>query len=209
MKTLAKVSLYILDKLESLVAQVLLACFACLLFAQIFLRESVGFLHYLNEKGWLPDSIIEWKFWDWWLSPIVYTEELSRFFFVWFVFFGASFAARLGAHNRVTVQFKLLPRVCGPILQFVADIIWVFFNLKLLQASFEFIADAKQFVQYSPSLDWPMYYIYYIFPIAFTLMTIRIIQVNIMKYVFNIEIADVDKVDSAPIADDNAAEVAS
>jgi TRAP-type C4-dicarboxylate transport system permease small subunit len=44
-----------------------------------------------------------------------------------------------------------------------------------------------------------MAYVFMIFPIAFSLMTIRIIQVNIMKYVLKIEIADVDKIDTGDI----------
>ncbi len=39
-----------------------------------------------------------------------------------------------------------------------------------------------------------MEYVYYIFPISFALMTIRIIQVNYMKYILKMELKDVDKV---------------
>jgi len=47
----------------------------------------------------------------------------------------------------------------------------------------------------SPALEWSMAYVYWIFPISFGLMTIRIIQVDVMKYVFKIKITDVDSVD--------------
>jgi hypothetical protein len=40
-----------------------------------------------------------------------------------------------------------------------------------------------------------MAYVYFIFPIAFTLMSIRIIQVNYLKLVKGIDIRDPDKVD--------------
>jgi hypothetical protein len=52
------------------------------------------------------------------------------------------------------------------------------------------------------TLDWIMAYIFMIFPIAFSLMTIRIIQVNIMKHVLKIEIAVVDKIDTGDIEDE-------
>ncbi len=48
-----------------------------------------------------------------------------------------------------------------------------------------------------------MAYIFMIFPIAFSLMTIRIIQVNIMKYILKIEIEDVDKIDTGDLDDEN------
>lgn len=41
---------------------------------------------------------------------ISWTEELVTYMFVWFAYFGASYAARLAAHNRLTFQFKLMPR---------------------------------------------------------------------------------------------------
>ena len=46
----------------------------------------------------------------------------------------------------------------------------------------------------SPALDLPMHYIYMLFPFAFTLMTVRIIQVNILKFVYKVELKDVDDV---------------
>ena len=74
----------VFDNIESYVCRSLLAFFVVLLFAQILMRE----------------------FFDFSLS---WSEELATYLFVWFVFFGASYAAKLGAHNRVTFQFNLLP----------------------------------------------------------------------------------------------------
>lgn len=81
---LKKVLLAILDNFEGYVSQVLLAFFVLILLLQIFLRQ---FGH-----------------------PLYWTEELARYSFVWFVFFGASYAARLAAHNRVTIQFRPFPK---------------------------------------------------------------------------------------------------
>lgn len=80
--------LRILDKLECHVGQFLLVFFICLIFTQTVLRS-------------LFSIVIPWS------------EEASRFAFVWFVFFGAAYAARLSAHNRVVIQFKLFPEWVG------------------------------------------------------------------------------------------------
>ena len=56
-----------------------------LLFIQILLREFFGY-------------------------SLPWGEELAVYMFVWFVFFGASYAAKMAAHNRVTFQFKILPK---------------------------------------------------------------------------------------------------
>ncbi|TYT74701.1 TRAP transporter small permease [Desulfobotulus mexicanus] len=166
----AKRALQYIDKFESYVCQALLSFFVVILFLQIALRICF-------------DYVLPWS------------EEISRFSFVWFVFFGAAYAARLAAHNRVTIQFKLFPPLVGNICMFITDIIWIGFNLVMIQKSVEVIIDLMEFPYISPSLGWSMAYVYWIFPISFSLMTIRIIQVNIMKYWLKIEIKDVDKID--------------
>ena len=161
----------VLDNFESYICQFLLSFFIILLFVQIILREVFS----LN---------ISWG------------EELARFSFVWFVFFGASFAARLAAHNRVTFQFRLFPKIVGDVSMLISDLIWIAFNCTIVYYSINVIKEGFLYPEYSPTLDWIMAYIFMIFPIAFTLMTVRIIQVNIMKHILKIDIADVDKVDT-------------
>ncbi len=177
----AKRFLHFLDSFENYIAQILLVFFVCVLFSQIFLRVTFNYV-------------------------ITWSEEISRFSFVWFVFFGASYAARLGAHNRVTVQFKLLPKVCEKFLLLISDVIWIAFNLVMIKESIIVIQDLAKYKYHSPALGLSMEYVYYIFPISFAIMTIRIIQVNYMKYILKIEIADVDKVAPEDYADFKAKE---
>jgi TRAP-type C4-dicarboxylate transport system permease small subunit len=184
-----------LDNFESYICQILLVFFVCLLFLQIVLRLVFGALHSLSqyfpilEHYPLPASI-PWG------------EELSRMSFVWFVFLGATYAARLAAHNRVTFQFMLFPKIVGDISTVFSDLVWIAFNCTMIYYSIIVIKEGFQYPEYSPTLDWIMAYVFMIFPIAFSLMTIRIIQVNIMKHVLKIEIADVDKIDTGDIEDE-------
>jgi TRAP-type C4-dicarboxylate transport system permease small subunit len=183
----AKTAIKILDNLESYICQILLVFFVCLLFLQIVLRlvfvlmdnlsHYIGFLAHYDLPASLP-----------------WGEELSRFAFVWFVFFGATYAARLAAHNRVTFQFKIFPKIVGNISMLLTDLIWIAFNTIMIFFSISVIKEGFQYPEYSPTLDWIMSYVFMIFPIAFSLMNIRIIQVNIMKYVLKMEITDVDKI---------------
>ncbi len=169
--------------------------FVCLLFLQIMLRLVFGGVHFLSD--FIP-LLSHYPL----PASIPWGEELSRFAFVWFVFFGATYAARLAAHNRVTFQFKMFPEIVGKVSTFLSDCVWVVFNCVMIFYSIRVIREGFEFPEYSPTLDWIMAYIFMIFPLAFTLMTLRIIQVNIMKYIFKIEIADVDKVDTGDMDDD-------
>jgi TRAP-type C4-dicarboxylate transport system permease small subunit len=162
--------LKLLDNLESYICQFLLSFFIILLFIQIISREVFE----LN---------ISWG------------EELARFSFVWFVFFGASVAARLAAHNRVTFQFRWFSKRTQNYIEAFADAIWILFNIVIIYKSIFLIKSMLQFPYISPTLGWSMAYIYMIFPLSFTAMTIRIIQVNYLKLVKGVDIRDPDKIE--------------
>ncbi len=165
-----KIAMAVLDNVESYICQFLLSFFIILLFIQIISREVFN----VN---------ISWG------------EELARFSFVWFVFFGAVVAARLAAHNRVTFQFKKFSKKTQNYIEGFADLIWLIFNGVMIYKSVYLINSMMEFTYTSPTLGWDMAYVYFIFPIAFTLMSIRIIQVNYLKLVKGIDIRDPDKVD--------------
>jgi TRAP-type C4-dicarboxylate transport system permease small subunit len=158
------------DNFESYICQFLLSFFILLLFIQIISREVFS----IN---------ISWG------------EELARFSFVWFVFFGASYAARLSAHNRVTFQFKWFSKKTQNYIEAFADAIWILFNIVMIYKSIFLIRSMLQYPYISPTLGWSMAYVYMIFPLSFTAMTIRIIQVNYLKIVKGIDIRDPDKID--------------
>lgn len=59
--------------------------------------------------------------------------------------------------------------------------------------SLEVIQELREFPYATPALDWQLSSIYFIFPIAFTLISIRVIQVNIMKFIMKQDIPSPDK----------------
>ena len=163
----------IFDNLESYICRTLLAAFVLLLFAQIISREF--FQH-----------------------SIAWSEELATYMFVWFVFFGASYAARLSAHNRVTFQFKALPPGAVRWIEAFADLIWLAFNIYFVYLSTSFILSMNKFVK-SQTLGLHMSWFYWILPIAFTLMSIRIIQVNYLRLVKGINVRDPEEMEREKI----------
>jgi TRAP-type C4-dicarboxylate transport system permease small subunit len=155
----------IFDNIESYICRTLLAVFVTLLFAQIISREVFSY-------------------------SIPWGEEVATYMFVWFVFFGASYAARMAAHNRVTFQFKLFPPKVAMYIEAFADLIWVAFNCYFVYLSYDFVFNRMNLFWKSQTTGIPMKYIYLILPIAFTLMTIRVLQVNYYKLVKGIDIRD-------------------
>ena len=170
--------LKILDNLESYICRALLALFVLLLFAQIVSREV-----FQQSLSW--------------------SEELAVYMFVWFVFFGASYAAKLSAHNRVTFHFKWLPEKMAIAMEAMADLIWIAFNCYFVYLSYDFIFNKMNLFWKSQTLGVPMKYIYLILPIAFSLMTIRILQVNYYKLVKGIDVRDPESLELDELIEGN------
>jgi C4-dicarboxylate transporter DctQ subunit len=166
MKKLIKIA----DNIESYICRTLLAIFVCLLFLQVVVRTLFAF-----SFSWI--------------------EELSIYMFVWFVFFGASYAAKMGAHNRVTFQFKFLsPRKIKYIEAF-ADLFWLAFNVTFVYLAIDFIFNKMNKFQSSQTLGFHLSWVYIVLPIAFSLMTFRILQVNYRKLILDEDMRDPDAID--------------
>ena len=142
--------LSILGGLELVLANASLALLVVVLAAQIFFR-------YFLQIG------LSWS------------EEVSRFAFVWFVYISASLAAQRGSHIRVTLFARLLP-VSERVVFLIADLIWIVFNAFVVAAGILLIQRTIAYPVYSTSLFLPLAYIYTIIPLAHVLMIIRIIE---------------------------------
>lgn len=162
-----KFVLAFMDHFESYLCQFLLVFFVVVVFIQIILR----FL----------DASLPW------------TEEIARFAFIWFILFGACYATRLCALNRVTLQFMKAPKWVANLALFISDMIWLAFSLVMAWEGYKAVMDLREFPYYTPALDWDQSYVYLVFPLSFLLMAIRIIQVNYIKFVLKQDIADPDQ----------------
>ncbi len=104
-----------------------------------------------------------------------WSEEISRFGFVWFVYISASVAAQRGAHIRVTLFARLAP-VNERLTFLLADIIWIVFNAFVVWAGILLIQRTLAYPVYSTSLFLPLAYIYTVIPLAHALMIVRIVE---------------------------------
>ncbi len=174
--TASRILANIFNNIEGYICRALLAFFVTLLFVQILSRE---FFKYSIPWG----------------------EELATYLFVWFAFFGASHAAKMAAHNRVTFQFKPFPKSVATVSEAFADLIWLGFNLYFVYLSYDFVFNKMNLFWKSQTLGVPMKYVYMILPLAFAIMSIRIVQVNYYKLVKGIDIRDPDSAEMEHMAD--------
>jgi len=162
-----KVIRALLDHFESYLCQFLLVFFVVVVFMQIILRAI--------------DQSLPW------------TEEIARYAFIWFILFGACYATRLCALNRVTVQFINASKKTTDFFLFVSDMIWLVFSLVMAYEGYVAVMDLREFPYATPALDWDLGMVYLVFPLSFLLMAIRIVQVNYIRFILKEEIADPDQ----------------
>lgn len=153
------------NNLETMLCELLLATFVLLLFAQIVARQIFQY-------------------------SIAWSEELATYMFVWFAYLGAVVAAKMSAHNRVTFHFQFMPKAIAKGMLVFADLLWVAFNTYFVYLSYDFVFNRMNLFWKSQTLGVPMKYIYLILPVAFTLMSVRILY-NVYLTVFRgVELID-------------------
>ena len=109
-------------------------------------------------------------------SSIAWTEELSRYSFLWSVYTGTALAAKRGAHVRVTAQFLWMND--GPRLFFriITDIIWVGALLFVAFQSLPVIEDGFDFPEMSPTMHFAKAWIECLIPSSFVVASFRIVE---------------------------------
>lgn len=106
-----------------------------------------------------------------------WSEELTRYIFVWQIWLGASLAQREKVHIRVEILFNLLKGKAVHVAEIVAALIWFGFCLFIVLNSFEWIGYAVQHNIISPAMQIPMSYAYLSVPVGCAMLGLRLIGV--------------------------------
>jgi len=105
-------------------------------------------------------------------SPYSWTEELARYIFILLSFLGASLALR--RYELVAIEFVInkIKTKSRHIIKIISSTLPILFILVFIRSGFIIINLAKMGKTMSPSLQIPMYTIYYIFPFSGMFMLI-------------------------------------
>lgn len=141
----------LLENFEKNVANISLATLVLVLLLQVFFR-------YVLKIG------ISWS------------EEVSRFLFIWFVYISASYAVQVGTHIRVSLVVDFMPASLQRPMQIISDFLWIGFNAIVIVSGVQLITGMIEYPVYSTSLLVPMAVIYIIIPLSHALMIVRILQ---------------------------------
>ena len=157
-----------LDKFEDYSVTIFFMTMIAVIFVQIALRTIAGIEHPFMENVNVPN--------------LPWTEEVARYAMAYLVFFGASIAAKEGAHIGITAfTSKLSPRN-ERIMRTIAMLIAFAFSVIVLYISINILQFMIGTGQTSPVLVIPMWVIFASLPIGTALMSIRYLQVAYKQF---------------------------
>ena len=103
-----------------------------------------------------------------------WADELSRYTFIALVYVAASLAISKNRHVRVEIIDMLLPERYHAHMALFIDAVWLIFTLALIRSGV--IVAMTQISSTTPVLQWNMGAFYFIIPVTFSLMALRLVQ---------------------------------
>lgn len=139
------------DKIELYICIILITLMTSLIFIQVIARYAFG-----NSLSW--------------------SEELARYMFIWLIYLGISYGAKIMKHIKIDAGLKLFPQKMRPYIQIIGDIFFLIFSVFIIITSLNLVQKQITLGQKSSAMQIPMWIIYAAPLVGFTLTAIRQIQ---------------------------------
>ena len=108
-------------------------------------------------------------------TSIAWTEELSRYTFLWSVYLGGALVAKRKTHVRVTAQFLWMKDNARMFFRVIADIIWVGSLLFIAFNCLPVLEEGFECPEMSPTMHFAKVWVECIIPLSFVLVAWRIV----------------------------------
>jgi len=139
------------DKLEVFICVILMSVMAVLLNIQVFMR-------------YVMKDALSW------------TEELARYIFVWLVYIGISYGAKISKHLRVEAGLDLFPKKARPYLLLAADAFFLCFALYISYRGWGIVERQIRLGQVSAAMRIPMWIVSAAPMVGFGMAAVRVAQ---------------------------------
>lgn len=114
-------------------------------------------------------------------APLTWSEEATRYLFIWFVFTGMSYGIRNNSHIRVNIVEVFFPKAI-PALSLIQDIVCAAFVFYLTPAALASMQALAERGQTSAGLHLPMVWVYGALMAGLVLSIIRIVQKFYLRF---------------------------
>ena len=119
-------------------------------------------------------------------NSLAWSEELTRYLYIWQTWLGVSYAAKKGSHLRITIFSDKLSGKARLCLEIFVTVLWIGFAAFVFYQGMSAIDTIASFGQKSSALRVPMQYCYLAIPVGMALMSIRLVEAtvkNILNFV--------------------------
>lgn len=107
---------------------------------------------------------------------ITWSEELTRYIFIWQIWLGVSIAQRDNEHIYLEIVNKLVKsRTVKECIRMAANLITAAFNIFLVVKGFELVRQMMVRGNVSSAMRMPMYYVYLALPVSSLILTLRLV----------------------------------
>lgn len=109
-------------------------------------------------------------------TSLAWSEELSRYIFIWQVWLGSSIAFVDRQHIRVDLIFSIFKsKKSEKIINLLVNIIWLIFNLFLVYIGIKLLQSMSARNALSSGMRLPLVYVYSALPVSSFILSIRIL----------------------------------
>ena len=158
--TLKKALYWVDENLEKVICMTLLTAFTIILFIQVIMRYVFN-------------------------SSLPWSEELSRYMFIWMVYLGVSYGAKQMKHLKIEAFLSVFPKKWRPYVLILAEILTLVFAIYVIFSASFMVQRIGRLGTKSTALQIPMQYVHAAPLVGFTLTAIRQVQ-NIFHQVKNL-----------------------
>lgn len=115
-------------------------------------------------------------------SPLTWSEEVSRYCFVWSGFLSIGYCFRQGISIKIDMFIDMLPKVAKNIFTAVQNILMLVFYVYMWQFTYAYFMNSVASGQLSPATQIPMWIIQLAPVVGFTGAIIRLVQCVIKSF---------------------------
>jgi len=109
-------------------------------------------------------------------NSLSWSEELARYLFIWLIYFGISYGAKIRKHIKIEAFLGLLPKSCRKYIPIIGDLLFLIFSVFIAITANTLVHKQLALGQTSTAMHIPMAVIYAAPMVGFVLTAIRQIQ---------------------------------
>ena len=136
------------DKLEIFICVILMSTMTTLLTIQVFMRYVMR-----NSLSW--------------------SEELARYIFIWLVYIGISYGAKISKHIRIEAALKMFPEKTRPFVVLLGEVLFMCFAAFTSYVGWSVVQRQIRLGQVSAAMGIPLWIVYAAPMVGFGLTAFR------------------------------------